>query len=279
MDVAKQCASRGPGRDSRRSGGRRVSNGPGLCKGVRPATRKFKRQLDEKIERLEPRIKEYEAGKLAALQNPGYDRLAEARFLRGEWDLAKAASRKAVGYWKERLASEKADPQKCEPIFHLASSYLFADDSPMAVRTFSEGVKLFAENGLAGSDDTGYMAVVAGELRRAEVVFHATVVADMGAQGMSDLKLFAQRFPDTPRLLKLQFVQGLQKKDRALVENMRLMERWLTPEAEGITSFRTEEWFFAAHQVVLAQMKRGEPPQFGLYDSDVAPGLTDAPAR
>src|SRR5258705_7478905 len=100
------------------------------------------------------------------------------------------------------------------------------------------------------------MTVVARDPRRAEVVCHAAVVADMGAQGMSDLKLFSTRFPDTPRLLKLQFVQGLQKKDRALIENMRLMQRWLTPEAEGITSFRTEEWFYAAHQVVLGQLSR-----------------------
>jgi hypothetical protein len=253
--------------------------GPAYPNAMRPATRKFKRQLDEKIERLEPRIKAYEKGELEPLQNPGYDRLAEARYLKGEWDAAKAASRKAVGYWKERLAAEKADPQKCEPTFHLGSAYLFAADAAGAVRTFAQGVALFAGNGLAGSDDTGYMAAVAGDLRRAEVVFHAAVVADMGAQGMSDLKLFAKRFPDTPRLLKLQFVQGLQKKDRALIENMRLMERWLTPEAEGITSFRTEEWFYAGHQVVLGQLTRGEPPEFRLYGEGVQRGLTDAEPR
>jgi hypothetical protein len=54
---------------------------------------------------------------------------------------------------------------------------------------------------------------------------------------------------------------------------MRLMERWLNPEVEGITSFRTEEWFFAAHQAALAQLARGEPPNFRLYDPDVRPGL------
>lgn len=243
---------------------------------VRPSTRQFRKGLDEKVERVEARIKEFEAGKLDTAQNPGYDRLAEARYLRGEWDEAKAAARKAVGYWKERLAEQKADPQKCEPIFHLSSSYLFADDHADAVRSFAAGVALFAGNGLAGSDDTGYMAAVAGDLRRAEVVFHAAVVADMGAQGMSDLKLFAKRFPDTPRLLKLQFVQGLQKKDKELIENMRLMERWLTPEPEGVTSFRTEEWFFAAHQVVLAQLARGEAPEFRLYGDGVARGLVES---
>lgn len=240
---------------------------------MRPATRKFRRELDEKVERLRRRLEEYESGKLDAAQNPGYDRLAEALFLRGEWRDAKPFAEKAVAYWGEALAKVEADPQKCEPIFHLGSAHLFADRVDDARRVFAEGVRLFAENGLAGSDDTGYMAVVAGDLRRAEVVFHATVVADMAAQGMSDLKRFAERFPDTPRLLKMQFAQGLAKRDPALIAKMRLMERWLNPEAEGITSFRTEEWFYAAHQAVLAQMARGEEPQFRLYDKDVAEGL------
>jgi hypothetical protein len=244
-------------------------------KAMRPATRKFKRELDEKVARVAARIKAFEKGELAPLQNPGYDRLAEALFLKGEWDQAKACARKAVGYWRERLAEERADPQRCEPTFHLGSAYLLADDTAGAVRTFASGVALFAANNLAGSDDTGYMAAVAGDLRRAEVVFHAAVVADMGAQGLSDLKLFAKRFPDTPRLLKLQFVQGLKANDAGLVQTMGLMERWLTPEPEGVTSFRTEEWFFAAHQAVLAQMRRGEKPQFRLYDEDVERGLTE----
>lgn len=242
---------------------------------MRPSTRKFRRELDEKVERLRRRLADHEAGALDAGQNPGYDRLAEALFLRGEWGEAKPFARKAVRYWGEALAKVEADPQKCEPIFHLGSAHLFADEVDDARRVFAEGVRLFAENGLAGSDDTGYMAVVAGDLRRAEVVFHATVVADMAAQGMSDLKRFAERFPDTPRLLKMQFAQGLAKRERALIEKMGLMERWLNPEAEGITSFRTEEWFFAAHQAVLAQLARGEVPRFRLYDDDVKPGLSD----
>lgn len=240
---------------------------------MRPASRKFKRELDEKVERVAKRIAEFEAGKLPGAQNPGYDRMAEARYLKGEWPAAKAVAKQAVEYWKGRLDLQKADPERCEPTFHLGSAYLFADDRAGAVRTFSSGVALFAGNGLAGSDDTGYMAAVAGDLRRAEVVFNAAVVADMGAQGMNDLKLFAKRFPDTPRLLKMQFVQGLKKNDRSLVEPMRLMERWLTPEPEGVTSFRTEEWFYAAHQVVLAQMARGEKPEFALYGDGVEPGL------
>ncbi len=244
---------------------------------MRPATRKFRRELDEKVERLRNRTTRTGAESLSTDQNPGFDRLAEALFLRGEWDEAKSWARRAVGYWEAALGHVKADPQKCEPTFHLGSAHLFADDATSARRVFAEGVALFADNGLAGSDDTGYMAAVAGDLRRGEVVFHAAVVADMGAQGMGDLKLFAKRFPDTPRLLKLQFIQGLARKDHKLISTMALMERWLTPEPEGITSFRTEEWFYAAHQVVLAQMTRGEVPHFALYDRDVSRGLVDLP--
>ncbi len=240
---------------------------------MRPATRKFRRELDLKVERLRERAVQFDGGSLDPNQNPGFDRLSEALFLKGEWDEAKSWGAKAVRQWNAALALVTADPQKCEPIFHLGSAHLFADQVDEARRVFSEAVGLFAANGLAGSDDTGYMAVVSGDLRRAEVVFHATVVADMGAQGMSDLKKFAERFPDTPRLLKLQFAQGVAKADRGLIEKMRLMVRWLTPEPEGVTSFRTEEWFFAAHQVVLAQMARGEAPRFALYDEDVKPGL------
>lgn len=242
---------------------------------MRPATRKFRRELDLKVERLRARIEGAGAGTLAEGQNPGFDRLAECLFLKGEWEEAKAFARQAAGHWKAALDGTKAEPQKCEPAFHWASALLFADDMEAARAAFAEGVRLFAGNGLSGSDDTGYMAVVCGDLRRAEVVFHATVVADMGAQGMSDLKRFALRFPDTPRLLKMQFAQGLAKADAALVGKMALMERWLTPEPEGITSFRTEEWFFAAHQGVLAQLARGERPQFRLYDKDVVPGLAE----
>lgn len=242
---------------------------------MRPATRKFRRELDLKVARLRGRIADFEAGSLDPQQNPGYDRLAEALFLLGEWDEAKRHAAKAAGYWAGALAKAPADPLKCEPTFHLGSAHLFADDLGEARRVFTSGVALFAANGLAGSDDTGYMAVVAGDYRRAEVVFHAAVVADMGAQGISDLKLFARRFPDTPRLLKMQFAQGLAGQDRELVAKMALMERWLNPEAEGITSFRTEEWFFAAHQAVLAQMARGEGARFALYDKDVKPGLSE----
>lgn len=242
---------------------------------MRPATRKFRRELDQKVERLRDRIGAFDAGTLPEGQNPGFDRLSECLFLRGEWDEAKELARRAAAYWSAAVAGAPAEPQKCEPAFHLASALLFADDLERARAAFAEGVRLFAANGLAGSDDTGYMAVACGDLRRAEVVFHATVVADMGAQGMSDLKKFAARFPDTPRLLKLQFAQGLARADAALVGTMALMERWLTPEPEGITSFRTEEWFFAAHQAVLAQIARGERPRFRLYDEGVSPGLVE----
>src|SRR5690349_2606862 len=155
------------------------------CHGVRPATRKFRRELDEKVVRLRERAEQFSGGSLDPNQNPGFDRLAEALFLKGEWDEAKAWAVKAVTQWEGALAAVKADPQKCEPIFHLGSAHLFADRLADARRVFSDAVALFAANGLAGSDDTGYMAVVSGDLRRAEVVFHATVVADMGAQGMS----------------------------------------------------------------------------------------------
>ncbi len=242
---------------------------------MRPATRKFRRELDLKVERLRARIKDVDGGRLAEGQNPGFDRLAECLFLKGEWEESKALAGRAAAYWKGAVAAAPAEPQKCEPAFHFASALLFADDLEGARAAFAEGVRLFAENGLAGSDDTGYMAVACGDLRRAEVVFHATVVADMGAQGMSDLKRFALRFPDTPRLLKMQFAQGLAKADASLVGRMALMERWLTPEPEGVTSFRTEEWFFAAHQAVLAQLARGEKPRFRLYDEDVVPGLRE----
>lgn len=242
---------------------------------MRPATRKFRRELDQKVERLRDRIGAFDAGSLAQGQNPGFDRLSECLFLRGEWEEAKALAARAAAYWSAAVAAAPSEPQKCEPAFHFASSLLFADDLERARAAFSDGVRLFAESGLAGSDDTGYMAVACGDLRRAEVVFHATVVADMGAQGMSDLKKFALRFPDTPRLLKLEFAQGLARADAALVGKMALMERWLTPEPEGVTSFRTEEWFFAAHQAVLAQLARGEEPRFRLYDEDVAPGLSE----
>jgi hypothetical protein len=264
----------------RRSGQARASNrATGWGKLVRPATRKFRRELDLKVARLEQRIATFERAGLSPGDNPGYDRLAEALYLKGDWSGAQAASRKAAAYWQERLAAAGSDPERCEPTFHLGSAWLLADDLPRAVQAFASGVALYAGNGMAASDDTGYMACVCGDLRRAEVVFLAAVVADMGAQGMSDLKLFARRFPDTPRLLKLQFVQGLQQNDPALLANMRLMERWLTPEPEGVTSFRTEEWFFAAHQVVLAQMKRGEAPRFRLYDADVRGGLVGAPPK
>jgi hypothetical protein len=242
---------------------------------MRPATRKFRRELDSKVERLRARIREADAGTLTPGQNPGFDRLAECLFLKGEWDESKALARRAAVHWKAEFDRTPADPQKCEPAFHFASALLFADDLEAARAAFAEGVRLFAGNGLAGSDDTGYMAVVCGDLRRAEVVFHAAVVADMGAQGMSDLKRFAERFPDTPRLLKMQFAEGLSKGDPPLIAAMALMERWLTPEPEGITSFRTEEWFYAAHQVALAQLARGESAHFRLYDKDVAPGLVD----
>jgi hypothetical protein len=242
---------------------------------MRPATRKFRRELDLKVARLRTRIGEADAGKLTEGQNPGFDRLAECLFLKGEWEESKALAGRAVGHWKAALDGTKAEPQKCEPAFHWASALLFADDMEAARAAFAEGVRLFAGNGLSGSDDTGYMAVACGDLRRAEVVFHAAVVADMGAQGMSDLKRFAERFPDTPRLLKMQFAQGLAKGDGELVGKMALMERWLTPEPEGVTSFRTEEWFFAAHQAVLAQLARGEKPRFRLYDEDVVRGLSE----
>jgi len=246
---------------------------------MRPASRKFRRELESKVERLRTRLDDFDAGRLPAGQNPGHDRLAEALFLQGKWDEARAFAEDAVTYWQAELARTPSDPQKCEPTFHLGSAHLFADQPAEARRVFGDGVRLFADNGLAGSDDTGYMAVVAGDLRRAEVVFHAAVVADMGAQGLADLKLFAKRFPDTPRLLKLQFAQGLAKADRELIETMVLIERWLNPEPEGITSFRTEEWFFAAHQAALAQMARGDKPRFALYDEDVKPGLVDAKPR
>jgi hypothetical protein len=240
---------------------------------VRPATRKFVRELDQKIERLSARVAQFEAGQLAASQNPGYDRMAEGLFLKGDWVRAKQFAAKAAAHWES--AVERASPAsaKCEPIFHLGSAWLFCDNTDRARSTFREGIELYVTHGLAGSDDTGYMAVVAGDLRRAEVIFHAAVVADMTAQGMGDLKRFAKRFPDTPRLLKLQFAKGLSTGNRELVASMGLMERWLNPEAEGITSFRTEEWFYAAHQVVLAQLARGEEPHFRLYDEDVVPGL------
>lgn len=248
---------------------------PGHPLRVRPATRKFRRELDLKVERLRARIKEFDAGNLAEGQNPGFDRLSECLYLKGEWEESKALALRAAASWKTALDAVPAEPQKCEPAFHFASALLFADDLEGVRVAFAEGVRLFAGNGLAGSDDTGYMAVVCGDLRRAEVVFHATVVADMGAQGMSDLKKFALRFPDTPRLLKMQFAQGLSKADSSLVGKMALMQRWLTPEPEGVTSFRTEEWFFAAHQAVLAQLARGEKPCFRLYDEDVLPGLSE----
>lgn len=242
---------------------------------MRPATRKFRRELDEKIARLERRIADFEAGGLPPGQNPGYDRLAEALFLKGAWERARALGARAADYWRAGADRAPSDAERCEPTFHLGSALLFADNLAEARRAFERGIELFAANGLAGSDDTGYMAVVAGQLRRAEVVFHAAVVADATAQGIPDLKVFAKRFPDTPRLLKLQFAQGLAKKDRALIANVRLIERWLNPEPEGITSFRTEEWFYAAHQAVLAQIDRGEQPAFRLYDKDVRPGLVD----
>jgi len=246
---------------------------------VRPADRKFRRELDEKITRLEHRLDDYGSGGLAPGQNPGFDRLAEALFLRGEWDRAKQFGRKAAEYWRGVFDQTAEEAKKCEPVFHLGSAHLFGDELEAAREVFARGVQLYVKHGLAGSDDTGYMAAVAGDFRRAEVVFHAAVVADMTAQGMGDLKLFGKRFPDTPRLLKLHFVQGLAKKDGALVQEMRLMERWLNPEVEGITSFRTEEWFFAAHQCVLAQLARGESPAFRLYDPDVQPGLVNKPRR
>jgi hypothetical protein len=252
---------------------RRLEIPPAYLARVRPASRKFRRELDIKVERLQARIAEFEGSGLAKDQNPGYDRLSEALFLRGEWPTAKRFAVRAAAHWEKALAAAPSDPLRCEPIFHLGSAYLFADDLERAKAVFTDAVSLYVKHGMAGSDDTGYMAVAAGDLRRAEVIFHAAVVADMGAQGMGDLKLFSKRFPDTPRLLKMQFAQGLAKKDKALITAMHLMERWLNPEVEGITSFRTEEWFFAAHQVVLAQLARGETPRFRLYDDDVEPGL------
>ena len=240
---------------------------------MRPASRKFRAGLDEKVERLEKRVTDFEGHTLAPGQNPGYDRLAEALYLIGNADGAKGCAKKAAAYWAQEHATAKGDSARCESVFHLASALLFADDVEEARAAFAKGVTLYVGAGMSASDDTGYMAAVAGELRRAEVVFHAATVADMGAQGMSDLRLFEQRFPDTPRLLKLRFVQGMAKHDAQLVSKMGLMKRWLTPEPEGITSFRTEEWLFAAHLVVLAQLARGQPPKVRLYDPDVKLGL------
>lgn len=246
---------------------------------MRPATRAFRRQLDEKVERLEARLARYDAGKLPEGQNPGLDRMAEALFLRGEWDAARALGRRAADYWQVQLGGAPPGAARAEATFFHASALLFADDLDAARAQFAAGVELYVEAGQAASDDTGYMAVVAGDLRRAEVVFQAATVADMGAQGMNDLRAFAERFPDTPRLLKLQFVRGMAARDAGLVGHMRRMERWLTPEPEGVTGFRTEEWFYAAHQVVLAQLARGEEPTFRLYGEGVTPGLVDAAPR
>jgi len=194
---------------------------------VRPADRKFRRELDTKIARLEQRLAEYRSGDLTPGQNPGFDRMAEALFLRGDWSRSKEFGKKASDYWRLIFDNTAEDAKKCEPVFHLGSAHLFADDLDAARDVFSKGVQLYVKHGMAGSDDTGYMAAVAGDLRRAEVVFHAAVVADMTAQGMGDLKLFGKRFPDTPRLLKLHFVQGLARKDRPLVEGDLLYNRWL----------------------------------------------------
>lgn len=240
---------------------------------MRPASRKFRAGLQEKVERLEARVAQFEGHSLAAGQNPGYDRLAEALYLMGRALQAQSFAKKAAAYWAKQHAQAKGDSARCESVFHLSSALLFADDVEGARASFARGVTLYVGAGMAASDDTGYMAALAGEMRRAEVVFHAAAVADMGAQGMSDLKLFEQRFPDTPRLLKLRFVQGVAKHDAPLVSTMALMKRWLTPEPEGITSFRTEEWLYAAHFVVLAQLARGEPPVIRLYDPDVELGL------
>lgn len=240
---------------------------------MRPATRKFRRELDLKVERLEERLSRFGGAGLPAGQNPGFDRMAEALFLRGDWEEARAYGRRAADHWAGAVRGAAEGQARAEPTFHLGSALLFADALDAARDAFARGVALYVDAGLAASDDTGYMATVAGDLRRAEVVFQAATVADMGAQGMNDLQLFSERFPDTPRLLKLQFARGLARKDRALIAAMRRMERWLTPEPEGVTSFRTEEWFYAAHQAALAQMGRGEPPSFRLYDDDVARGL------
>lgn len=246
---------------------------------MRPATRAFRRQLDEKVERLEARLSRYRGGALAGGQNPGFDRMGEALFLRGEWERAREFGREAATYWEGVAAGADQGAARAEATFFHASALLFADEMASARARFGEGVELYVAAGQAASDDTGYMAVVAGDLRRAEVVFQAATVADMGAQGMNDLRAFAERFPDTPRLLKLQFVRGLAARDPGLVSTMRRMERWLTPEPEGVTGFRTEEWFYAAHQVVLAQLERGEAPQFRLYDEGVTPGIVDAAPR
>lgn len=246
---------------------------------MRPASRTFRRQLDAKLERLSSRLALHEAGALAPDQNPGFDRMSEALFLKGDWDGARAWGRKAASYWQEQARRPLPNATVAEPTFHLGSALLFADDLAAAREAFGRGVELYVALGQAASDDTGYMATAAGDFRRAEVIFQAATVADMGAQGMNDLEAFARRFPDTPRLLKMRFAQGLARRDASLVAQMRLMERWLTPEPEGVTSFRTEEWFFAAHQAVLAQLGRGEGPQFRLYDDSVPPGLVDASPR
>jgi hypothetical protein len=246
---------------------------------VRPATRGFRRELDAKVERLQLRLDRHAAGALDAGQNPGFDRMAEALFLKGDWEGARTWGRKAADFWGPLAGAGGGGAAPAEATFHLGSALLFADDVPAARTTFARGVERYVALGQAASDDTGYMATAAGDLRRAEVIFQAATVADMGAQGMNDLEAFGRRFPDTPRLLKMRFAQGLARRDRGLVGQMRLMERWLTPEPEGVTSFRTEEWFYAAHQAVLAQLARGEEPRFRLYDDDVVPGLADAAPR
>ncbi len=225
------------------------------------------------MERLGRRLDDARAGRLPSGQNPGFDRLAEARYLLGRWDEAKASAAEAARHWRGVLSAKPEGPGRLEPTFHLGSSLLFADDLEAMRDVFTEGVARYVDAGMAASDDTGYMATVTGEWKRARVVFQAAAVADMGAQGMSDLARFEARFPDTPRLLKMRFVEGLEGQDAELIGRMLLMERWLTPEAEGVSSFRTEEWFYAAHQVALARLARGEAADFRLYDGDVEQGL------